>query len=242
MKTSQKRSTAASLAPSRRSTTPNVSPGRGLRAAAARSDERDAQPVAQRQVPVARAAPAGVGLMSRARAVLGEHRQREPRAQIRAALADAVEEAEVLGEAAERDVLAVVGRRLRIALALRQRLHRAAERRPRLVQRHVDACVDEVERRGRPASPPPTTATFIASRFRARRRASFARRREPARRVEDVEAVRLHAVELAAVEAGERRRRRARCAGRASRAGAALRRDARARAAPGTPSAPATPA
>ncbi len=44
-------------------------------------------------------------------------------------------------------MLAVVRRRLRVALALRQRLHGAAERRARLEQRHLGARVDEVERR-----------------------------------------------------------------------------------------------
>ena len=86
--------------------------------------------------------------MSERRAALGDHRQREPRAQIRAALADAIEEAQVLGEATERDVLPVVGRRLGIAVARRQRLHCAAERRARLVHGHVDACIDELERGG----------------------------------------------------------------------------------------------
>ena len=77
-------------------------------------------------------------------------RQSEPRPQIRTALADALEKAEVLGEAAERDVLPVVRRRLGIALARRECLHRAAERRPRLVEDDVRARVHELERRGEP--------------------------------------------------------------------------------------------
>ena len=81
-------------------------------------------------------------------AILGEHRQGESLPDVGPGFADPVEKAEVLREAAERDVLAVVGRRIRIALALRQRLYRATERRTSLVERHVDACVDEVERRG----------------------------------------------------------------------------------------------
>ena len=202
MKTSQKRSIAASRAPSRRSTAPNVSPASRAARCAARSDERNAQPVAQRQVPVRRASAGRRRLDRRRREPSSAmHGQREPRAQVRAALADALEEAEVLGEAAERDVLAVVRRRLGIAVALRQRLHRAAERRPRLVQRHVCARVHEVERGGearrarrrrpRPSSrseaPRATTASF----------AGVESRHDGA---EDVEAVRLHAVELAAVE------------------------------------------
>ena len=47
-------------------------------------------------------------------------------------------------------MLAVVGRRVGVALALGQRLHRAAERRPRLEQRHLVAGVDELERGGEP--------------------------------------------------------------------------------------------
>ena len=83
----------------------------------------------------------------RDRAVLAEHRQREPRAEVRAPFADPVEEAEVLGETAERDVLPVVGGRLGVALALGQRLHGAAQRRPCLEHRYGMARVGEVERR-----------------------------------------------------------------------------------------------
>ena len=79
-------------------------------------------------------------------AVLRDHGQLEPEPAVGAALADAVEETQVLREAAERDVLAVVGRWGRIALALGQRLHRAAERRPRLVERDRVALVGELER------------------------------------------------------------------------------------------------
>ena len=110
---------------------------------------------------------------------------------------------EVLREAAERDVLAVVGRRLRVALARGQRLHRAAERRPRLVERDVGAGVDEVERGGEPgepaaddgdphaSSPRATIASFVRVEGAARRR----RRRSRAPR----------SVERRAVEPGERR-------------------------------------
>ena len=64
-----------------------------------------------------------------------------------AALADPVEEGEVFREAAERDVLAVVGRRRWVAVPLGQRLHGAAERRARLVERDAVARVRELERR-----------------------------------------------------------------------------------------------
>ena len=90
-------------------------------------------------------------------------------------LADALEEAEVLGEAAERDVLAVVGRRRGVALALGKRLDGAAERRPRLVERDGVTLVGELERRsqaGQTASdngdvhgrmtPAPTMRSFVS--------------------------------------------------------------------------------
>ena len=75
-------------------------------------------------------------------------------------------------------MLAVVRRRLRIALPLRKRLDGAAERRPRLDHRHVRASVDEVERcceageaaadHNRPhrTSPLATTASFAGAESR----------------------------------------------------------------------------
>ena len=87
------------------------------------------------------------------RAVLGDHRQVERPAAHAGGRADPLQERQVLREAAERDVLAVVGRRVRVSLASRQRLHRAAERRPRLVERDVGAAVDEVERGREPGQP-----------------------------------------------------------------------------------------
>src|SRR5205085_5894515 len=83
-------------------------------------------------------------------ATLVDHRQPERLTANQTGRADPLEEAEVRREAAERDVLAVVGRRLRVALARRQRLHLAAERRPRLVERHLVPRVDELERRREP--------------------------------------------------------------------------------------------
>src|SRR3954471_23722306 len=77
-----------------------------------------------------------------------KHRQYERAPDIRTSLADPVEERQVLRKAAERDVLAVVRRRRRVALTLGERLHRAAECRPRFVERHVVARVDEIERCG----------------------------------------------------------------------------------------------
>src|SRR5947209_18599383 len=104
--------------------------------------------------------------------MLVQHGERETRAEIRAAFADPFKEPQVLGEAAERYVRAVVGRRLRVAVAFGQRLHRAAERRARLVERHVLAGIDELERGGKTgeaaahdgdghaSSPRATTASF----------------------------------------------------------------------------------
>ena len=72
-------------------------------------------------------------------------------------------------------MLAVVRRRLRVSLPLRQRLHGAAERRPRLEHRHVGARVDQVERsresgetasddeRPHRTSPLATTASFAGA-------------------------------------------------------------------------------
>ena len=67
-----------------------------------------------------------------------------------ARLPDPREEAEVLGAAPERDVLAVVRRRVGVALARGQRLHRAPERRARLEDGDVVARVGQVERGGEP--------------------------------------------------------------------------------------------
>ena len=70
---------------------------------------RHPQPVSQREmaVPEERRGRAADG---RRAAVFGDHRQVKGKAAVRPTLADAFEEAEVLGEAAQRDVLAVVGR------------------------------------------------------------------------------------------------------------------------------------
>ncbi len=109
---------------------------------------------------------------------LVDHRQPEPRAEVRASLPDPVEEAEVLGEAAERDVLAVVRRRLGIAVARGQRLDGPAERRPRLVEDDLLPRVDELERCSEPrqpaahdrdshrSSPFATTASFCGAESR----------------------------------------------------------------------------
>ena len=50
-------------------------------------------------------------------------------------------------------MLAVVGRRRRVALALGQRLDGAAERRPRLVEDDLVAGVGQLERRGEAGEP-----------------------------------------------------------------------------------------
>ena len=133
----------------------------------------DPQPVGQGDVPVAEKRQEPVA-DRRDAAALVDRRQRERLAAHVPGRADPLQEAQVRGEAAERDVLAVVGRRVGIALARRQRLHLAAEGRARLVERHVVARIDELERRGEPGqpaadhsrlhrrSPAPTTRSFAS--------------------------------------------------------------------------------
>src|SRR5436190_18486395 len=79
-------------------------------------------------------------------AALVDHRQAQRLAPEGFLLADAGEEAPVGLEAAERDVLAVVRRRWRIALALGQRLDGAAEGGPRLVEDDLVPGVGQLER------------------------------------------------------------------------------------------------
>ena len=134
---------------------------------------KDREPLAEGDVPVAEQRQRRAPDRRRA-AALVEHGQVELQAAHRARLADPVEEAQVLREAAERDVLAVVGRRLGVAFAPRQGLHRPAERRPGLVQRHLVARVGQVERGRQPGeaaaddrdlhrrSPAPTMRSFVS--------------------------------------------------------------------------------
>src|SRR3954454_19725171 len=82
-----------------------------------------------------------------AAAALVEHRELQRHAPHRGRLADPLEEAQVLGEAAERDMLAVVGLRVQVGIAPRKRLYSAAQPRPRLVERHLVPGVHELERR-----------------------------------------------------------------------------------------------
>ena len=85
--------------------------------------------------------------------ILADHGQLEPPSPVGAAFADALEEGEVLREAAERDVLPVVGRRRRVAVALRERLDGAAQRRPRLGELDIVTGIDELERGGEARQP-----------------------------------------------------------------------------------------
>jgi hypothetical protein len=101
-------------------------------------DARHPETLAQRQMPVAKERR-GAGAEVRHPSVLRDHGKRETKASQRSCLPDALEEANVLRAASERHVLAVVGRRRRIALSLRERLHRAAQRGPRLQQADVMA-------------------------------------------------------------------------------------------------------
>ena len=147
--TSQKRSICRSEAPSRRRSVPNVSPSSPCaRRSASRTRTTPSRSRAGRW-PVAEDRERRAADRGDAR-VLADHGQREALPPVGAALADPVEEAQVLLEAAERDVLPVVRRRRRVAVALGQRLDGAAERRARLEQRHLVAAVDELERGGEP--------------------------------------------------------------------------------------------
>ena len=137
--------------------------------------------------------------------VPGDDRQVEREAAVRASFADAVEEAQVLGEAAERDVLAVVGRRRRIALALRQRLHGAAERRPCLVERDGVALVDELEGGGEPGQATSDDRDLHGRSTPRSDDAELRQRRELRRRAEHVEPVLLDPVQRLRVEIRERR-------------------------------------
>src|SRR5205085_11878846 len=98
-----------------------------LRRAQSQCGDREAKPASKGQVCVPEEC-AKARLDRRSLARLVEHRQRQARAGNGAAFPDPVEEAQVLGEAAESDVLPVVGGRLGIALALWQRLDGAAQR------------------------------------------------------------------------------------------------------------------
>ena len=135
-------------------------------------------------------------------AALVDHRQAQRLAAERARLADPGEEPLVGREAAERDVLAVVGRRRRVALALRQRLHRAAERRPRLVEHDLVPAVDQLERSRQAGEA--TADDRDLSKERPGDDPELRRQGELRLAVEDVIAARLDPLERRAVEAGER--------------------------------------
>src|SRR4029453_298057 len=84
-----------------------------------------------------------------------DDRQPEPDAPKCSRLPDLGDEVEVGRATAQRDVVAVVGRRARIALALGQGLNCATERRSRFGELHVVALARELER-GRKAGEPAT--------------------------------------------------------------------------------------
>ena len=91
-----------------------------------RQEQSDPQAVAEDEVPVTEERTEAVADL-RGPAALVDHGQLERPTSDVVRAADPLEEAEILGEAAERDVLAVVRGRIGIALALGQRLHLAAE-------------------------------------------------------------------------------------------------------------------
>jgi len=105
----------------------------------------DAEPVAKRQMPVAKERSEPVA-DRRLAALLVDHRELERQPFDLAGTAHPLEEAQILVETAESDVLAVVGRRLRVALALGERLHLAAECWTSLEQPHIVAGIRQVER------------------------------------------------------------------------------------------------
>src|SRR5919197_1868193 len=143
-----------------------------VEAAETQQRAQDAQAVARTQVRVAEDRESARS-DDRRRPVPVDHGQREPRAPHGGRLTDLVEECEVLAEAAERDVLAVVGRRLRIVFTLRKRLHGAAQSRTRLEQRDVVTVLQQLERRSEARqttsddnrlqrrSPSPTMRSFV---------------------------------------------------------------------------------
>jgi hypothetical protein len=143
----------------------------------ARGHEREAQAVPERQVPV-REERRQAGLDLGDGAVFPDDGQHERLPPNRASLADPLEEAEVLREAAERNVLPVVRSGLRIAFAPRQGVHRAAEPRASFVEHHLVALLDKLERcaetRETPSddgdshrrSPAPTMRSFVSGESR----------------------------------------------------------------------------
>jgi hypothetical protein len=119
--------------------------GRRVELAEAQGGTRDLEALAHRQVAVAQQLHrAGADRGDPAALVDHGHVEREPLEARR--LAEILDEAEVGGAAAQRDVLAVVRRRRRVALALRQRLDGAAERRAGLQHHHLVALGAQVER------------------------------------------------------------------------------------------------
>ena len=269
MKTSQKRSISSWRWPSRRSSVARTS--RHSAAAGVRPRSRSVTRAIRSRDESGRwrVAEEPEARPDRRRpAVLVDHRQaRAARAGARPPCRSARGTA-VLLEAAERDVLAVVGRRRRVALALGQRLHGAAERRPRLVQHDLVAGVDELER-GREAGEPaaddrdlprativtPLDIVTLCPGIRtaegrlsvenvtggSRPRSGASSGRQLRRAVEDVEAARLDPLERRPVEARERADAGGAAVVEVVEQGQALRQIGARPGAPGTPSAPATP-
>jgi len=119
-----------------------------------REQDCDPNAVAKREVAITKQRAEAVADL-RCAATLVDHGQLERQPPDVVAAPDPLEELQILGEAAERDVLAVVRRRLGITLPLRQRLHLAAKSRPGLEQGHVMAGVDELQRRREPGQAAP---------------------------------------------------------------------------------------
>jgi hypothetical protein len=107
--------------------------------------------------------------------VLVDHGQLERNSLHRPEAADSLEESQVLLETAERNVLAVVRRWIRIALPAGERLELSTERRPGFEEGDLVACIHEVKRgrqTGKTAadngrlhrrSPEPTIRSFVSA-------------------------------------------------------------------------------
>ena len=123
-------------------------------AAEAKERSKHAKPVRRKEVRVTQNRECARSNDCRA-SELVDHRQRETRAPQRSRLIDVPQEAEVLGEAAKRDVLTVVRRRPRITLALGECLDRAAQGRPSFEERDFVTRFQELERSRAAGEPTP---------------------------------------------------------------------------------------
>ena len=126
-------------------------------------DAGDSEPLAEREVTVPQERQGPGAEQRHAPALVDDRQAQAERVRTVPDCPDPLEEANVLGAAAERHVLAVVRAAAAGPLAFRQRLHRAAQRGASLEQRDVVAAVDEVERRREAREPTPDDDRFHAA-------------------------------------------------------------------------------